>query len=607
MPLAVAVVAAAAAGWAFHLNWNDVRNRWTRFDTDTNSHAYVVLGLAQDVWNLDAAQWYKDFEGPRSWPPLHGIIGSLVQLAAGKPDVRLAVVPSLFGWWLTAVCTALAARRLTKTGGDLAGLFAAMFVLASPSHRVFAADVMLESLGAGLTMLCVWTYLRAVQIGATREWTWFGASLTLLLVEKYNYWTLIAIPAIGVEVARQLVCWWTTPDAYRSALAFIGRELRRPLVIVATLTMMVAMLGFLLARFQIPVVGKTPRLDGFHNVFEAAAVLFMLRVVQWRRVAGPNWLDGMSETWRGLFLGHFLPVLAWFCLPKRMGFFLDYLSRRHTDEVYPGWRSGFEFYWQAAVQYYVVHSALALVAVAFLVCGLLRMRSMRPGALVVVLILAFSLLISTAHVRRASRGLHTWIGLVWIVGGVGFAGIAAGRQARIARQGLAGGLLAALAVVQAPSVLERGSSDEQHHGRLPSTLAAADFYLDQVKDGGRVGFVSNLPIGDFAKWTYAERFPKRPRIDCLLRGVTPDLERTKAVVDEWAAKRDVIVAVEVDKKSAQYFAGYEYMNLCLERLEAQSRLVKAERKEFPELGCTVTIWRPLSETAAKQAPTPMVR
>jgi hypothetical protein len=607
MPTMVAVVAAAAAGWAFHLNWVDVRNRWTRFDTDTNTHAYVLLGLAQNAWNLDAYGWYKDFDGPRSWPPLHGIAGSFVQLAAGKLDVRLAIVPSLFGWWLTAFCAALAARRLTKTSGDLAGYFAALFVLASPSHRIFAADVMLESLGAGLSMLCIWTYLRAKQIGGHREWTWFGASLTLLMVEKYNYWMLIAAPILGVEVLRQLYSWWTTPGSLRAITSFITSEVRRPLTILALLIGTVAFGGFFLARLQVPIGGKPFRLDAFLNVFEVFAIVVMLRVFQRRRQVGPEWLAVFPDNWRGLFLGHGLPMLAWFCLPKRMGTVMEWLTRRHSTEEYTGWWSGVEFYVQMAVQHYSVHWVLAALTAACIVVAFLRLHRLNAGAAVVFAALILCVLLTTAHPQRGSRFLHSWFALAWVVAGVGFAGLASLIRPHLARQGIGVAAMLLLAFLQGPSLLERGSSSEMHHQPTPTTLAAADFYLDEVQDAGRVAFISNVQISDFARWTYTERFPKRPRIDCFMKGFGSDRAKNEKLLEQWTPKYDAIVSIDVDKNSVQYFPGYENFAQYREHLETQTRFSKASVKQFPALGCTVTIWRPTPEAATKQIERTLVR
>jgi hypothetical protein len=601
MPTLVAVVAAIAAGYAFHLNWIDVRSRWTRFDTDNNSHAYVVMGLAQNAWNLNPVGWYRDFEGPRTWPPLHGFLGSLIQLANGGPDIRLAVLPSLFGWWLTAVCAALAARRMTPVGGDLAGVFAATFVLASPSHRLFAADVMLESLGAGLTMLCMWTCLRARQLGGVREWTLFGVSLSLLLVEKYNYWVIVAVPVVGIELLAQLREWWKTPGSLATIVAFLHREIRRPLTMLALVVGAIAFGGFALARLQIPVFGKTFRVDGFNNVFEAAALLAMLRIIQWRRECGPGWLAALTDRQRGMFVGFAMPMLVWFCLPKRMGTTIEYLLRKQSSAAdYSGWRSGIEYFTRMTVEYYSVHWMFAALVAALIVVAILRSTKLPAGSAVVLLTLGFCVFATTIQPQRSSRFMHSWVALLWVVSGAGFALLTSLIRPQLARRTIAVGALGFLAVVQAPSLAERGHSAEWHqHASLPTTLTVADFYLGEVADDNRVSFVSNVPIGDFAKWTYTERFPKRPRIECFVRKFSEDRERNLKLLEAWTAdaELDAIVSIDVDKSSPQYFPSWESYAQFREHLEGQSQFVKTSEKSFPALGCTVSIWRPATRMA----------
>jgi hypothetical protein len=73
----------------------------------------------------------------------------------GGPDYRLAVLPSLSGWVGTAVFGFLAARRMVPRGGNLAGLLAGLLILASPAHRGFATDIMLESMGACLSLVAL--------------------------------------------------------------------------------------------------------------------------------------------------------------------------------------------------------------------------------------------------------------------------------------------------------------------------------------------------------------------------------------------------------------------------------------------------------------------
>ena len=177
------------------------------------------------------------------WPPVHGLLTALL-MAPGGPDYRLAVIPSLLGWWITAAFAFLTAKRISPAGGDAAGLIAAALVLASPAYRDYGTDIMLESLGAGLTMMALYMYVVAVQEASARAWRNLAIVLTVLFFEKYNYWMLAALALGGAEILRH------PRHCLKTARAVIGRvnrqvlvgELSNPLnlIAIAMLVLMVA-------------------------------------------------------------------------------------------------------------------------------------------------------------------------------------------------------------------------------------------------------------------------------------------------------------------------------------------------------------------------------
>src|SRR5262249_51747094 len=115
--------------------------------------------------------------------------------------------------------------------GNLAGLAALLFVLGGPVHRGYATDIMLESLGAGLTLATLWCYLVAVQDRSRAAARWLGVALTLLFFEKYNYW-LIVLFAVALASVPEL--WRRCGPAARAWLAaldwraLLRREALRP-------------------------------------------------------------------------------------------------------------------------------------------------------------------------------------------------------------------------------------------------------------------------------------------------------------------------------------------------------------------------------------------
>ena len=167
-----------------------------------------------------------ELDSARMWPPLHGVLAAAVLLAAG-PDYRWAVLPSVVGWVAAVFFACLSARRAVRRGRDLAGLVAALFVLVSPAYRAYATDVMLESLGTGLSMAALYCYLTTVQGRGASPWParWLGLVLTLLFLHKYNYWTLVVAALTGATLAalprrlvgRRLDCRLPLSVAFRRA------------------------------------------------------------------------------------------------------------------------------------------------------------------------------------------------------------------------------------------------------------------------------------------------------------------------------------------------------------------------------------------------------
>ena len=100
----------------------------------------------------------------------------------------------------------------------MAGLVAALFIAASPAHRAYATDIMLESLGAALSLLALYCYLLTVQgqPDETGKARCLAAALLLLFLEKYNYWLLVVLALSpprgspdGDSISKQLATFCT--------------------------------------------------------------------------------------------------------------------------------------------------------------------------------------------------------------------------------------------------------------------------------------------------------------------------------------------------------------------------------------------------------------
>ena len=246
------------------------------------------------------------------WGPLHPLLVGLV-LAIGGLDYRLAVLPSLTAWVGTALFAFLAARRAVPQGGNLAGLAAALFVLASPAHQAFATDIMLESLGACLSLAALYACLVAVQERSVWSGRLLGLALTLLFFHKYNYWLLAVLPLAGAALAAEPRRALQTLQTFRARTSWrewLKGQLRHPLTYL-----LVPMVLFLATVFwhgggALQIGSRQISLNTPHNVVHVAFVLLVLRVLPWWWRTGRSWVRQLDPPARQLVAWHLAPGAA---------------------------------------------------------------------------------------------------------------------------------------------------------------------------------------------------------------------------------------------------------------------------------------------------------
>jgi hypothetical protein len=150
-----------------------------------------------------------------------------------------------------------------------------------------------------------------------------------------------------------------------------------------------------------------------------------------------------------------------------------------------------------------------------------------------------------------------------------------------------------LAAFQGPAMFERGRSLETYHAARPSVMPIAEYLLPHLAESKAPIVFANLPVHDFAKWTYLERFPERRAIPCFVRKFSNDEVRNRELLERWSrdSTEDMVVHLEVDRTSPIHFDGFDHMAVFGETLRRpDSGFVPVERKRFPELGATATIW-----------------
>jgi hypothetical protein len=599
-PVLVAVAALALAGLSYGRFLDDPRHLWTSAEHDRNAHYLFALNVALDLRGGSVIGLLHDIDGARVWGPLHGLIAGIL-LAVGGLDYRLALLPSLAAWVAAAVLVFLIARRAVRAGGNLAGFAAAAFFLASPAYRAFSTDIMLEGPGACLTLLVLYLYVVTVQSHTVRAARALGLALTALFLLKYNYWLLALIPLAVVEAASRGRAGW---QALRQTMAavpwrsWLWAQLRHPLNYVLAVVIGLAVFVHLQQPLQVELGGRTFWLRSADNFIHIAYVVLFLRALPWWWRQGRAWVRGLSFPLPQLLAWHGLPVALWFLMPKRPSYFFWYLTRNHGGEVpQHDMLAAASFYWNCLIEDYHLGLASVLVAVALLAVALLCWRRLRPGGMVILAFVVLAAFLAVRYPSHRSRFLHSWLATGWVAAGIGLAQLTYGRLSAAlgaARPWLAGLATAGIVLAHTPGALQPGHAPEGGpRPQVPSNLDVTDSYLPDLADARRPVVLSNAPIKQLTAWTYLERFGRKAPIEIALRRLPPDQSFDQGF-EEWLHKTrsDWIVFIEAPPGTLLFEEprrpGYDRIPSLL---AGQSLFHLKERQDFPQFGCTVTLWQ----------------
>jgi hypothetical protein len=580
------------------------RSLWYDAHHDRNAHYLFAVKLAESVKQGRVFALLRDLNAARVWPPLHGAVLAPILLVKGF-DYRLAVLPSLTGWVAAVLLAFLVARRSAGRYGNLAGLVAALFLLASPAHRAFAADVMLESLGASLTLLVLYFYLTCVQDG--RPWCGraLGLSLTALFFHKYNYWLLAVFALTASELSSRAGLYgrWLRRQAGSVDWgAWRRRQARAPLnyLLAGVLAYMVAVI--LTGTKAVTIHGRLLRLYPLHNAVTLAYALFFLRLVSWQRGSGRAWSAGLEPRFRGLLLWHAWPVAVSFLLPRRLGVFLWYLSPANFTGAKPTWNQSISFYADVARADYHLLPPLALVALALLAVGLLAAasRRLRPGGGAVVWLFLIGAYLTVSHPCLQGRYLHSWFAAGWVVGGIGLARCLQLRfldRRPLAQASLAGAVLVGLTAWQLPAIGQAGHAPEGGaRTSQASILEVTDCYLDSLPGSAPVGLFSSVPFRFLGEWTWAERYGGRGRLDCHWFGFGKPGEENRRGFERWLQTTPCETLVFVDRLPKDGPHGSPEPECVFHDelsgvLGSQATFHRVSRRDFPHHRLSVSIWR----------------
>jgi hypothetical protein len=554
-------IVAVALGLSLYANFREhARQLWYMLCHDRSAHYVLGLNLALDLRTGNLLGLLHHLDGARVWGPVHGILLALIELGAGL-DYRLGVLPSLCAWMATIVLGFLVTRRLLPHGGTAAGVLAALFIALSPAHRAFATDIMLESMGAALTVLCLLLYLQTVQDEAPHRGRRLGLALTVLFLTKSNYWLLVVIGLTAGECLRQRQWCFALG---RQAIPFLRRrQLWLSLLVNPWNILTAALIGSALAIVKLG--GMTLHVGRYevsvlhpHNLVYAAFVLVFVRAVLWwrRHAIGQALLS--YPVVRDVLYWHCWPVACYFLLPKRLGYFLWFVS---PANALPGQEAfalgnGVAFYFHALQQDYHVFGWTYFVVLAALGLAVLGLLKWRAGAGTVVCFLALAFLATSQHPVLKNRHVHSWVAVLWVVGAAGLVHtlVATARQRATAANVVAACLAVAVVGGHWSHWLAPGRAEEGGlRPELISALYIPETYLPALQEARSPTVLANVYSPPFLSWTYQEMLGRR-KIATEIKGFSatqPDVNAVRT----WAqtTTSDALVLIEVPRDS-QFFS-----------------------------------------------------
>jgi hypothetical protein len=589
------------------------RALWDSPVHDRNAHYLFSLRLAADVRQGHVFALLGHLATAAIWPPLHGVLAGAVLLAGGL-DYRLAVLPSLGGWLLTVLFGFLVARRAVRRGGNLAGLTAALFILASPAYRAYATDIMLESLGAGLSLVVLYCYLLTLQADTDKPWPGrcLGLALTALFLHKYNYWLLVLLALAADEVGSRPRAAWDLAWATASNIdwpRWLRSQLRAPLNYV--LLVLLVLSAAVLARGDRPVVvqGRAVSLYPPHNLIQAAYVVFFLRLVGWWKTFGRDGSRQLDRRLRQVVGWHLWPAAVYLLLPKHASYFAWYVG---PTNAHPGQKfdilAGLTEYSGWAVTEYHLTAWWAVLAGGLCLAALLLGRSrLAPGGAAVLWLLVIGAALTVTHPNHKARCLHSWLPAGWVLAGVGLSALVYGRlTARLprARPWLAGAAVAGLGWAALPTLTAPGHAIEGGpHPEAACWLDPVDFCRPDLDRARRAIVLASVPVRALAQWTVLERDGRLDRLEENWAGFAGPGVDNRAGFLHWLKGTDCDTLVFFDRLAPGPVACDEFPDCAAhaqlrDLLLVQRAFGLVKEQAFPRHGCRVQVWKRGWGTAA---------
>ena len=582
--------------------------RWSSIYHDRNAHYQAALCIACELRQGHIGRALLDLDAASvAWPVLHPLLLGLILTVVG-PIPEAAVLPSLCGWVLTAVLAFWLVRRLGGPSGPIGGLVTVGLILTSPALRVMATDVMLESLGLGLTLTAVVAYAAWVQHPTSKHACWLGASLSALFLHKYNYWGLVVF-SLGIHEAirnRKIVLQYTVQILnYIIGKKFLVRQ-SKSLVNYLILTLLILSLiiiycnGISMTIFGYRIGIQRPRL-----LIQAAYILSLIRLGMWWSTRGRYTVEqqcGLPQ--RKLLEWATIPPLLWLALPFRLQFFVWYAGPGNNPGIlhHTFWQKC-HYYFGGIYNNYFIHHWVAIISCILSAIGMAHFIVRNYNNLwkwIIPLLFIVSCILTLLHPNEQMRFVHTWFPLFWLMSGIGFAALLNSIMTMIQLSSRVVLVFAMLLLITCGilAVMLEPPHVQPEFGRgygnpSQSLRPLYNAYLSHLSGQEETAILCNLPEASW-RWPFLERFGHKNGLRHNLREIGCFDPVSLADARRWlaATTSQTIVYVEIPPHSPLYEPppqGRDNSAIKVALLE-QDRFRQVHAITLPQLG-TVSIWR----------------
>jgi hypothetical protein len=582
--------------------------RWSSIYHDRNAHYQAALCFACELrqghfWrallDLDAASV--------AWPLLHPLLLGIILTVVG-PAPEAAVLPSLGGWILTAILAFVLVRRLGGQNGLIGGLLTVGLILTSPALRIMATDVMLESLGLGLTLATVVAYAAWVQHPSSRHAIWLGAALSLLFLHKYNYWGL-AVISIGIHeiIRNRNYAIHNINNLYKYIISkkFIMSQITNFLnysiiflVIVSLVIVYCDGISIVIGDLHLGI--RRPRL-----LIQLAYILCLIRLGKWWFTLGRRTVEqecGVPH--RRLVEWAVIPTLVWLALPFRLQFFVWYAGPGNDPGIlhHTFWQKC-NYYFEGIQNNYFIHPWIAIASyiLAFIgILGFITSNHNNSWKWTIPLLFTISCSLTLMHPNQQMRFVHTWFPLLWLISGVGLSFLinCAISVTHLFVKPILTCTIGILLISGIIAVMPQAPQVQPEFGRgygVPSQSLRQVYnaYLSHLTGQETTTILCNLPEASW-RWPFLERFGHKNGLRHNLREIGCFDPVTLEDARRWLAvtQSQTIVYVEIPPHSPLYEPppqGRDNSAIQL-ALSEQDRFQRIHYYTLPNLG-TVSVWR----------------